>query len=183
VSPIIDVVAPRLLAPAVMLAAALIVKGYTDVGEGFSAGVIVALAVGLRYVALGRRRADSTLRIARRADAVAAAGLLIALGFGFAGVAAGEPPFTHLPPPGEPVVHVGSLELTTAVGFDIGLFLLVSGSLVVLIRHLTGLLDDGELATWVDGERQADGEFGRDAELGTDGELGRDAALGTDARP
>ena len=39
--------------PALMLAAALIVKGYTDVGDGFSAGVIVALAVGLRYVVLG----------------------------------------------------------------------------------------------------------------------------------
>ena len=36
-SPVIDVVAPRLLAPALMVAAALIVKGYTDVGEGFSA--------------------------------------------------------------------------------------------------------------------------------------------------
>ena len=43
-SAIIDVVAPRLLAPAVMVAAAIIVKGYTDVGDGFSAGVIVQLS-------------------------------------------------------------------------------------------------------------------------------------------
>ncbi len=145
-SPVIDVVAPRLLAPAFMLAAALIVKGYTDVGEGFSAGVIVALAVALRYIALGGRRADSTLRSARSAHVVAAAGLLIALTCGFAAVAAGLPPFTHLPRAGEAVVRIGSLELTTAVGFDVGLFLLVVGSLVVLIRHLTALLpdEDGE---------------------------------------
>ena len=143
-SPVIDVVATRLLAPAVMLAAALIVKGYTDVGEGFSAGVIVALAVGIRYVTLGRARADMTLGIARRAHVVAAAGLLIALAFGFAGVVFGEPPFTHLPRPGEPVVRIGTLELTTAIGFDVGLFLLVSGSLVVLVRNLTGLIADGE---------------------------------------
>lgn len=139
-SPIIDVVAPRLLAPAVMLAAALIVKGYTDVGEGFSAGVIVALAVGLRYVALGRARADRTLPIARSAELVAVAGLLVAVAFGFAGIALGLPPFSHLPPPGEPVTRIGTLELTTAVGFDIGLFLLVVGCLVVLIRHLSGLV-------------------------------------------
>jgi multisubunit Na+/H+ antiporter MnhB subunit len=141
-SPVIDVVAPRLLAPAVMLGAALIVKGYTDVGEGFSAGVIVALAVALRYVALGRARADRTLRLARHAHVVAAVGLLVALLFGFTGVAFGRPPFSHLPPPGEPVTKVGALELTTAVGFDVGLFLLVLGSLVVLIRHLSALVPD-----------------------------------------
>ena len=60
-SPVIEVVAPRLLGPALMVAAAIIVKGYTDVGDGFSAGVIVALAVALRYVALGRRARPSAV--------------------------------------------------------------------------------------------------------------------------
>jgi multisubunit Na+/H+ antiporter MnhB subunit len=143
-SPILDVVAPRLLGPAIVLSVALIVKGYTDVGEGFSAGVIVALAVGLRYVTLGRERAERTLGIARSAHIVAAGGLLIALAFGFVGVAFGEPPFTHFPRPGEPVIRVGALELTTAVGFDVGLFLLVLGSLVVLIRHLSGLVPESD---------------------------------------
>ena len=141
-SPIIDVVAPRLLAPAVMLAAALIVKGYTDVGEGFSAGVIVALAVSLRYVALGYRRAERTFRLGRHAHVIAALGLLIALGSGFAGSFAGQPPFTHVPLAGEPVIRIGTLELTTAVGFDVGLFMLVFGSLLVLIRELTALVGD-----------------------------------------
>jgi multisubunit Na+/H+ antiporter MnhB subunit len=125
-----------------MLAAALIAKGYTDAGEGFSAGVIVALAVGLRYVALGHRRAEHSFRLAKHAKLVAAVGLLIALACGFASTILGEPPFTHLPRAGEPVIHVGTLELTTAVGFDVGLFLLVFGSLVELIRQLTGLADD-----------------------------------------
>lgn len=145
-SPILDVVAPRLLAPALMLAIALIVRGYTDVGEGFSAGVVVALAVALRYLTLGAARAERTLPIARRADVVAACGLLIAFAFGFAGLALGAPPFTHLPLPGEAVVHLGTLELTTAFGFDVGLFLLVLGSLVMLIRNLTGLIPDDDTA-------------------------------------
>ncbi len=141
-SPIIDVIAPRLLGPALMLAAALIVKGYTDVGEGFSAGVIDALAIGLRVVVLGQERAERTLRITRHAQAIAALGLLIALGFGFSGLLAGNPPFTHTPGPGEDVTRIGTLELTTAVGFDIGLFLLVAGSLVALIHNLGRLVQD-----------------------------------------
>lgn len=141
-SPIIDVVAPRLLAPAVMLALALIVRGYTDVGEGFSAGVVVALAIGIRYVALGRARAERTLPFVRHADRIAAAGLLVALAFGFVGIAMGRPPFTHLPPPGESVTRIGALELSTAFGFDVGVFLLVLGALTLLLRHLAGLIPD-----------------------------------------
>jgi hypothetical protein len=73
---------------------------------------------------------------------VATAGLLIAFAFGFAGLIVGQPPFTHLPLHGEPVISIGRLELTTAVGFDVGLFLVVVGSLVMLIRNLSGLVDD-----------------------------------------
>ena len=80
---IIEVVAPRLLGPALMVAAAIIIKGYTDVGDGFSAGVIVALAIALRYVALGTERAERSLPVLRRAPVIAAGGLLLALAVGF----------------------------------------------------------------------------------------------------
>ena len=141
-TPIVKVVAPRLLPIAVVVAVALIVKGYTDVGEGFGAGVIVALAVGLRYVVLGLERADRSMPFVRRADVVAASGLLIALGCGFVGVPFGEPPFTHHPLPGEPVLKVGTLELSTAVGFDVGIFLLVVGVVVLVIRELSRLVSE-----------------------------------------
>lgn len=139
-SPVIELVAPRLLGPAVMVALAIIVKGYTDVGDGFSAAVIVALAVALRYVTLGVERAERGVPILRHAPAIAVIGLLIALGSGFVGVLFGEPPFTHYPPPGAEVVAIGTLELVTAVVFDIGLFLLVAGALVVLLHHLARLV-------------------------------------------
>ena len=129
-SPILDVVAPRLLAPAIMLAMALIVKGYADVGEGFSAGVIVRSGGRPPLRDLGRwtrrphpgPRPPSRRHRGRRAvDRVRLRLRRVALG---------QPPFTHLPLPGEAVISIGRLELTTAVGFDVGLFLLVVGSLV-----------------------------------------------------
>jgi multisubunit Na+/H+ antiporter MnhB subunit len=141
VSTVIDVIAPRLLGPAVMFAAAIIVKGYTDVGDGFSAGVIVALAIALRYITFGPRRAELSLPILRHAPVVAAAGLLLALAVGFFPVVLGEPPFTHHPGPGEHVVKLGTLELITAVAFDIGVFLLVCGVLVTLVHHLARLVE------------------------------------------
>ena len=140
-SVVIEVIAPRLLGPALMVALALIVKGYTDVGDGFSAGVIVALAIALRYIALGRERAERSLPILRHAPALAAAGLLAALAVGFFPVVLGEPPFTHLPPPGESVVKIGTLELVTAVAFDLGLFMLVTGVLVTLVHQLADLVE------------------------------------------
>jgi multisubunit Na+/H+ antiporter MnhB subunit len=141
VSDVIDLVAPRLLGPAVMVAAAIIVKGYTDVGDGFSAGVIVALAISLRYIAFGSEGAERSLPILRHAPVAAAAGLLLALAVGFLPVAAGDPPFTHEPGPGEHVIKLGTLELISAVAFDIGVFLLVCGMLVTLVHHLARLVE------------------------------------------
>lgn len=138
-SPIIEGVAPRLLGPALMLAFAIIVKGYADVGDGFSAAVIVVLAIALRYVALGPERTEQGLPILRHAPLIAAVGLLLALVVGFAGVPFGDPPFTHVPGPGADVIRIGSLELITAVAFDTGLFLLVTAVLVILLHHLARL--------------------------------------------
>ncbi|UJA19428.1 MnhB domain-containing protein [Thermoleophilia bacterium SCSIO 60948] len=158
-SPVVETVAPRLLAPALMLAAAIIVKGYTDVGDGFSAGVIVALAISLRYISLGPDRAEAELPVLRHAPVIAMGGLLVALAVAFLGVPFGDPAFTNIPPPGDAVVKVGTIELITAVAFDVGLFFLVAGSLVVLIHHLAHLVhDDRSLNTDVEAtaEREAD---------------------------
>lgn len=139
---VIEIVAWRLLGPAVMLAAAIIVKGYADVGDGFSAGVIVVLAIALRYITVGTDRAEESLPVLRHAPAVAACGLLLALAVGFWPVVLGDPPFTHFPPPGDPVVKIGSLELITAVAFDLGVFMLVAGALVTLIHNLARLVEE-----------------------------------------
>lgn len=136
---IVERVAVHLLAPALMVAAALIVKGYTDAGEGFSAGVIVTLAIAARYVALGAERTEAGLPLLRHAPAGAVVGLLVALAAGFFAVLLGDPPFTHVPAPRESPVTIGTVELITAVVFDVGLFVLVLSTLVMLVHHVAVL--------------------------------------------
>ena len=131
-------VARLLLAPSLVVGVAIMVKGYTSVGDGFSAGVIVALAVSLQYVAGGVRRTEAALPLLRRAPLVAGAGLLLALAVGFFPILSGQPIFTHWPPPGVHPMRIGTLEALTAVVFDIGVFLLVVGALVVLVHQLAG---------------------------------------------
>jgi multisubunit Na+/H+ antiporter MnhB subunit len=126
----------RLLGPATLVtAAAVLVKGYADVGDGFSAGVIAAAGVLVQYVAWGRATAER-LWLVRLAPRYATGGLLLALALAFGPVLAGRPVLTHWPPPGASVVHLGRLELTTALAFDLGIFLVVLGYAVRLARVL-----------------------------------------------
>ncbi len=133
------VVARLLWGPSVVVAISLIVKGYTDVGDGFAAGVVVALAIALFHVALGASAAERALPFLRYAPQLMITGLLLCIGTGFFPLVSGEPIFSHLPGPGAHVVTVGSLELFTPLLFDLGLFLLVVGVLTVLLHQLTGL--------------------------------------------
>jgi multicomponent Na+:H+ antiporter subunit B len=141
---IVRVIARLLLGPSVVVAAGLIAKGYAEVGDGFAAGVIVALAIGLTYVALGRQGAEAALPVLRHAPKVAVSGLLLALASGFFSLLRGDPPVTHRPGPGAHVVKVGAVELMTPVLLDVGIFLLVVGVLTVLLHQLA--LPDEELA-------------------------------------
>jgi multisubunit Na+/H+ antiporter MnhB subunit len=90
------------------------------------------LAVLLQFLAFGEREVDRVLPI-RFAPIVTFAGLTIALVVTFAPVAWGKPILTHAPPPDANVVHLGSVELITAVAFDVGVFLLVLGFAVSTI--------------------------------------------------
>lgn len=132
---VVRVVARMLPAPSVMVAAALIVKGYAEVGDGFAAGVIVALAVSLTYVAVGADGAEAVLPVLRHAPKIAVTGLLLALASGFFPLVYGEEPVSHQPAPGEPLTKFGKLELFTQLLLDIGVFLLVVGVLVMLLHQ------------------------------------------------
>ena len=117
-------IARLLYLPTLLVAAAILVKGFVETGDGFSAGVVAALGVLLRYLAFGH---EETKRLppVRYATAVAFAGLLVSLSVAAAPLFVGESVFTHHPPPATEPVHVGTLEVMTPVLFDFGVFLLV----------------------------------------------------------
>jgi multisubunit Na+/H+ antiporter MnhB subunit len=128
-----------LLLPTWMIAFAVLIKGYSDSGDGFSAGVIAALGVIMQYLTYGTATAEK-LRPVRYARQIAMAGLLIALMVTFVPVLRGQPIMTHYPGPGHHAVHLGALELTTPFLFDIGVFLLVMGvciGIFDLLAHAT----------------------------------------------
>jgi multisubunit Na+/H+ antiporter MnhB subunit len=129
-------VARLLLLPALMVAASVLVKGYVDVGDGFSAGVIAALGVLIQYLAFGQTHVElfAPPALVRR---LALLGLLLALLVVFVPPLAGKPLLNHFPAPGGRVIHLGKLELHTAVVFDVGVFLLIFGFAVAVIHQLT----------------------------------------------
>ncbi|HEU5433163.1 MAG TPA: MnhB domain-containing protein [Thermomicrobiales bacterium] len=128
-------VAKLLFLPSLMIALATLVKGYADTGDGFTAGVIAGLAVLLQIIVFGREEVERMLPL-RWAPRTAFVGLAIALLDALAPLAFGRPVMTHLPPAGVEPIHFGSLELLTAVAFDVGVFLLVFGFSVTAIDLL-----------------------------------------------
>ncbi len=56
----------------------------------------------------------------------------------------GGAPLQHAPAPGAPVVKLGSVELISAVAFDVGVFALVLGMAVATIGLIVGTRDEEE---------------------------------------
>src|SRR3712207_136265 len=125
-------IARLLYLPTLLVAAALLVKGFVETGDGFSAGVVAALGVLLRYLAFGRE-GTRWFPPVRHAIKIAFAGLIVALVVAAAPLLFGEALLTHYPPPGTEPVHLGTLELMTAVLFDAGIFVLVFGFAVGVV--------------------------------------------------
>ncbi|WP_243638104.1 MnhB domain-containing protein [Rubrobacter taiwanensis] len=129
------VVARVLLVPALVVALAILIKGYADTGDGFNAGVIAALGMLLQYVAFGYEEAERMMPV-RLVAVIAFGGLLLSLAVALLPLFWGLAIFTHVPGPGEEVIHLGTVELITPVVFDIGVFMLVFGFAVGAIDLL-----------------------------------------------
>lgn len=134
-------VARGLLAPTLVVATAILVKGYADVGDGFAAGVVAALGILLQFLAFGREEVAAALPT-DRAPAIALTGLALAVAVLTVPMLLGGAPLEHWPPPGKEPIHIGSLELISAVAFDVGVFLLVLGSAVTIIDALTASAEE-----------------------------------------
>lgn len=115
-----------LLVPGFILAIAIMLKGYADIGDGFSAGVVAALVVITQGLAFGADELEN-IAAARLAPLMGFVGLAMAYLVVFLPVVFGYPMLTHFPRMNQEVIHFGVLEFITPVLFDIGVFLVVYG--------------------------------------------------------
>lgn len=132
---LVRLISRLLLMPSFVVAVAVLVKGYAQPGDGFSAGVIAAMGLLLQYIAFGFEMIEAHLPV-RHAAWLATGGLALALATVFVPPLFGYPALTHFPRPGEPVIHAGLLAVHTAVLFDIGVFALVLGFSISVLRWI-----------------------------------------------
>lgn len=115
------------------LTAILFLKGHNSPGGGFIAGLLAAAAILLHFLAFGRSasRIRSTWFVR-----VVAAGLAIGVGSAIMPVLLGYPFFkqtfghVHLP-------LLGDVELASASLFDLGVFVVVVGTVITVISAMT----------------------------------------------
>jgi multicomponent Na+:H+ antiporter subunit A len=120
--------AARLLMPLLLVFAVfLLLRGHNQPGGGFVGGLVAAAAFALYAIAFGVRRARQALLV--RPLTLLGAGLFLALLSGVPAVLRGQPFLTALWAP-------GSLPLGTPAVFDVGVFLVVAGVVLMMIFSL-----------------------------------------------
>lgn len=117
--------------PVVLIFAAEHIVNATEApGEGFSGGLLVALAILLLYVGIGYREIEDSLPALSRWGVTT--GLAIALGTGLLGFLTGRGFL------GSASFHTelagGNLHLSTAALFDLGIFFVVSSGALAIFR-------------------------------------------------
>ena len=125
----------RLLFPVMLLVAAfLLLRGHDLPGGGFSAGMVVAVAVILQYMIGGTEWTEDRLHLLRPRVWIGA-GLLLAAGTGLAAWAFDRPFLTsyfgYLDLP-----LIGEVPTASALVFDLGVFALVVGATLLMLVAL-----------------------------------------------
>lgn len=126
--------AARILFPTVIVFSLyLLFAGHTRTGGGFSGGLVAGQAFVLRYLAGGRM--DDSSRISMRPPVLIGVGLTIAVLTAFASVPFGSTvlesaAYTFAVP------LLGKIKIVTSLFLDIGVYLLIIGVVLDLLRTL-----------------------------------------------
>jgi len=135
---IVKYIAELILLVTTTFAVYLLLRGHDEPGGGFAAGIAATLGILLQAVATGfretRRRLEGLLRPAW------GLGMVLAVGAAVAHMATGAPFFTHFH--AEATLPGSGLTLSTALAFDLGVFLVVVGSAAAAFAALS------EAARW-----------------------------------
>lgn len=130
----VPAVLTRLLLPvALVVALHLLLRGHNDPGGGFVAGLVVAIAFLMQYLAAGTQWVEARARL--RPPIWISTGLSLAAATGLGAITLGYPFLTthtaHLTLP-----LVGPVHLPSATFFDLGVFAVVVGSTLLILTAL-----------------------------------------------
>ncbi len=133
-------VATRLIFPVMMvLSAYFFFAGHNVPGGGFAGGLMAGLALVLRYLAGGRYELGEALPL--DAGKILGAGLTLAAGTAFASLLVGAPALSSaLIQVDVPVL--GTVKFVTAIFFDLGVYLIVVGLVLDVLRSLGARIDE-----------------------------------------
>jgi multicomponent K+:H+ antiporter subunit A len=152
--PLMLVVATRVMLPlALMVGAFIFLRGHNVPGGGFIAGLVVAIALIMQYMASGYSWAAQRMKIDYHA--MIGIGVLIAAATGIISWLADHPFLTsafdhfHLP-------IIGEFELASAMAFDTGVFLTVVGAVMLALANLSRIGGLAETPAPGDGPMEPD---------------------------
>ncbi|MFT3898951.1 MAG: Na+/H+ antiporter subunit A [Gordonia sp. (in: high G+C Gram-positive bacteria)] len=129
----------RLVFPTMMvLSVFLFYAGHNSPGGGFAGGLVMGLALVLRYLAGGRYELGEALPIE--------AGTILGTGLAISGGTAVTSLFLGAPALSSAVIEItlpllGQIHLVTAMFFDLGIYLIVVGLVLDILRSLGARLD------------------------------------------
>lgn len=124
--------------PSWTVAAAILLKGYQSVGDGFAAGSIAALGVIVWIVSHGRGLTRSALPV-RTLIKLTPVGLLAMLATAAVPLVGGHDLLTHFPRNGGEAAGFGVLKLHTAFLFDTGMALATLGAITAVADALAAV--------------------------------------------
>lgn len=130
---ILDTVVDAVSRTAVVLSVFLLMAGHNAPGGGFVGGLVAAIALVLRHLAGAGPRENGLMRLGP--GMVLGAGLLLATLTGMAGWLWGEAFLTSASLAVD-VPLLGTVKATSALPFDVGVYLVVVGFGLVLLRTL-----------------------------------------------
>jgi len=134
--PLVMVVVTRLMLPlSLMVAAFIFLRGHNEPGGGFIAALVVSIALIMQYMASGFGWAARRVRVDYHA--LIGGGVLIAAATGITAMVFDLPfltsGFKHFHWP------VGDFELSSALAFDLGIFMTVVGGVMLALAQLSKL--------------------------------------------
>lgn len=132
-------VATRVIFPLIMvLSAYFFFAGHNTPGGGFAGGLTAGLALVLRYLAGGRYELGETLPL--DAGKILGTGLALSAGTAVASLLFGAPALSSAVLQFD-VPVLGSVKMVTALFFDLGVYLIVVGLVLDILRSLGARVD------------------------------------------